>query len=133
MRGGALALFAWAVLNALLLGTDWFWTHNGLEVAETAFTVFSILAWGIVLTLRRRDSIRTGPPDVEDRPEALPTASLGAVMFAWGIAALVFGFQFGHFLIYFGIGLAVVALGVLARERHGQRSLLHRWTSGERR
>lgn len=122
----------WGSLLALLLGNCWFWSHDGIDTANFAYAVTTTVVWAVVLTVRRRESLRPGPPRVEERPEALPTASLGAVMLAWGVATAVFGLAFGHFLIYFGIGLAVVAVGALARERHNERALLRRFTDTRR-
>ena len=54
------------------------------------------------------------------------------MLLAVGVASLFYGFAFGHFLVYFGGGLIVVSLGVLAREQSAQRRALRRWRERER-
>lgn len=132
MRGGAIVFVIWGFIMSLLLGTDWFWTHNGLDTGLHLFTVTVTIVWASGLFLLRRDSLRPGPPAARPRPESVSTASLGSVMLAWGVCSVVFGFEFGHFLIYFGIGLSIVSAGVLAREHYNERRLLRRYLRGGR-
>jgi hypothetical protein len=132
MRGGAIPIAIWAFLLALLMGNCWFWSHDGIDTAVLGFAVSMIVAWALALVVRRpREALRRGAPSEVDEPEALPTASMGAVMLAWGAVSTVFGFEFGQFLIYFGIGLTVVAIAVLLREHYHERGLLRDWQRGK--
>jgi hypothetical protein len=47
--------------------------------------------------------------------------SFAAMIVAVGFAALMFGFTFGHFFIYFGAGLMVAGAGRLLVELRHQR------------
>ena len=132
MRGGAIPLLIWAFLLALLLGTQWFWSHDGLDTGLLMYGVTTMIVWLVVLVARRPHvSLRKGPPSEDGKPEALPTASIGSVMLAVALVCSVYAFEFGHFLYYFGGGLAVVAVGVLAREHYHQRQALKRWRRGD--
>lgn len=133
MRGGSIVILCWATILAVLAGIDWFWAHDGIDIAMWGAAVFTILAWGIgIFLLRPREALRRGPPEPREEPEALASASYGSVLLAVGVASLLYGFAFGHFLVYFGIGLIVVALGLVARERYDQRRAVARWRRAEK-
>jgi hypothetical protein len=40
---------------------------------------------------------------------------------------MLFGFSFAHFVVYFGAGLIIASLGIIAREEYAQRRALRRW------
>lgn len=133
MRGGAIFIIVWGILLALLAGTNWFWAHDGIQIATWAYAVFSIFGFAVgLILLRPREAWRRGPPEPREKPEALASASYGAVLLAWGVAALLYGFAFGKFMVFFGIGLTIVAMGLVAREHYDQRRLLRRWRRTER-
>jgi hypothetical protein len=48
--------------------------------------------------------------------QTVPDLCLGALLVPVGIAATLFGVAFGHFSIYFGIALLLLACGRLANE-----------------
>jgi pilus assembly protein TadC len=132
VRGGAIPLLAWALILAVLFALNVVWTGNGLNLAMAGFAVAATLGTAAVLIARRpTEALRKGEPPPSAEPRAIPTASFGAVLLAVGVAAFVFGFDFGHFLVYFGAGLIVVAAGVLAREAAAERRALRRWGRGE--
>ena len=51
---------------------------------------------------------------------------------ALALASIVFGFTFGSFLIYFGAGLLVIAVGRIAVERRCAASATVERTRGQR-
>lgn len=133
MRGGAIPLLVWGSLIALLLALCWVWTGDTIQVASFGFTVVTVIGWVVVLTLRRpRQALRRGPPEPLQEPEAVPSASFGSVLLAVGAASAVFGLAFGHFLIYFGAGVMVVALGAIVREHRAERRARRAGRRGER-
>ncbi len=131
MRGGAIPLLVWGAVLAVLLGLNWIWTGDLIQVASFAFAVASVIGWvlGLVL-LRPREALRRGPPARSGDPQAVPSASYGSVLLAFGVASVVFGFAFGHFPIYFGAGVMVVASGLVARELHAERRARRHWRQG---
>jgi high-affinity Fe2+/Pb2+ permease len=66
-------------------------------------------------------------------PEAVPTASLGALLVAVAVGSIVFGLAFGRFLVYFGAGLLIVSLGMVVRELLAERRQRRAWAHRERR
>lgn len=120
MRGGAIPLLAWGAALAVLMVINWIWTGDAIQVGSFAFAVAAV--WGIaaVLTARRREALRPGPPSPPAEPEAVPTASLGALLVGISVASIVFGLAFGRFLMYFGAALLIVSLGMVARELHAE-------------
>ena len=62
-----------------------------------------------------------GRPSPARTRSPIPSTSLGAVLVAISSASITFGLAFGRFLIYFGAGLLIASLGVVARERRAQR------------
>jgi hypothetical protein len=133
MRGGAIPLLVWALILSILFALNVVWTGNGVNAAMAGFAVAVTVATALwFIALRPREALRKGAPQPSSEPRTIPTASYAAVLFALGVAALVYGFAFGHFLVYFGAGLVIVSLGALAREEYLQRRVLRRWRREER-
>ncbi len=134
MRGGAIPLLVWGTVLAVLLGLNWIWTGDLIQVATFAFAVLSVVGWVLALVLLRPgEALRRGPPPGAGEPQAVPTASYGSVLLAVGAASIVFGFAFGHFPIYFGAGVMVVAAGLVARELYAERRARNQWRHGGQR
>ncbi|HEY2439507.1 MAG TPA: hypothetical protein VGI07_04700 [Solirubrobacteraceae bacterium] len=133
MRGGAIPLLIWALLLSVLFAINLIWTGKALDAAMAGFAVTATVGTALALvTGRPRDALRRGPPQPSAEPRAIPTASYGAVLLAVGVAATLFGFAFGHFFVYFGAGLVIVSLGIIAREECAQRRALRRWREEHR-
>lgn len=123
MRGGALPVFIWSCLLALLLAGNWIWTGDGIQAAEFGLATVLIVASALALTLASRESIRRGPPERPERIrlQTVPDLCLGALLVPVGIAATLFGVAFGHFAIYFGVALLLLAWGRVAIELRAER------------
>jgi hypothetical protein len=122
MRGGSIPLLAWGTLLAVLMAICWIWTGDAIQVGTFAFAV--LVVWGsaaLIAAEGGREALRRGMPREVRRAEAIPTASLGAVLVAVAVGSIVFGFAFGRFLVFFGGGLLVVSVGILLFELRGQR------------
>jgi Na+/H+-translocating membrane pyrophosphatase len=128
MRGGSIPLFAWGLLLVVLLVVNAVWTSDTIQVTLFGFAAgvvfLSAIAFGVA---SRGEALRRGAPAASGDPEAVPTSSLGAVMVAVGFAALMFGLVFGSFLIYFGAGVVIASLGLLAREMRDERRARRTW------
>ncbi len=132
MRGGAIPLLAWAFILAVLYALNVVWTGKGLDAAMAGFAVAATVATAVgFIALRPREALRKGEPAPTEEPKAVVSASYGSVLLAVGVGSLVYGFAFGHFLVYFGSGLIVVSAGILAREKYAQRRALRRWRDRE--
>lgn len=126
MRGGAIPLLAWGTLLLVLAIGNWIWdarTVNGLVATAAAVIVYSFAAF---LWLARRESIRRGPPEHRDVPEAIPTGSLAAAAIGLAVGCILFGLVWATFLVYFGAGVLVFALGRLALELRAERRAVDR-------
>jgi len=122
MRGGSIPLLAWGALLAVLMAICWIWTGDAVQVGTFGFAV--LVVWGsaaLIAAEGGRDVVRRGEPREVRRAEAIPTASLGAVLVAVAVGSIVFGFAFGRFLVFFGAGLLVVSVGIVILEVRGQR------------
>ena len=134
MRGGAIPLLVWGVILTVLYALNVVWTGKGLDAVMGGFAVAATVGCAFALiALRPGEALRRGEPPPSPEPRAVPTASYGAVLLAVGAGSLVYGFAFGHFFVYFGAGLIVVSLGILAREGYSERRALRRWRDEERR
>ena len=111
MRGGAIPLLFWALLLALSGTLNAIWAGITIQTATFGAAVIATLVTAAALLARPR---RRGA-------EAVPRASFAAAFTAVGLAVLLFGLTFGHFLIYFGAGMILVGLGGLLRELRAQR------------
>lgn len=113
MRGGAIPLLAWAALLFVLFLGNWIWDAKAVNAAEAAFAAIVILtAAGALILAGRRQAIRRGPPEPDPAPHALPHSSLGAVLVALSVAAILFGMAWARFLVEAG---AVALLASLSR------------------
>jgi hypothetical protein len=131
MRGGALPLVAWGALIVVLLVLNWIWTGDAIQVGTFAYAALAVFFAGALLWLANREALRRGPPEPPRDPEAVPDASVGAVLVGLSVATIVFGLTFGRFLIYFGAGMLVLSLGRVALELRSERET-HCWvTRGE--
>jgi hypothetical protein len=111
-----------------LLAVNAIWTSDTIQVALFGFAAgvvfLSAVAFGVA---SRGEGLRPGAPAAADDPEAVPTSSLGAVMVAVGVAALMFGLVFGRFLVYFGAGVVIASLGQVTREMRDERRARRAW------
>lgn len=130
MRGGAIPLLCWATLLAALLAINWIWTGDAIQVGMFAYAALSIYAGGLLLWLLSNAALRRGAPIAREDPEAVPRASLAAVLVALSIACILFGLAWAKFLVFFGAGLLVVSLGRLALELHAERAAVRRARRG---
>ncbi len=122
MRGGAIPLLAWGALLIVMAAINWIWTGDAIQAGTFAFAAGVVLAAAGLLALRSRAAaVRRGPPEPSAAPEPVPNASLGAALAGLSVAAILFGFAFGRFPIYFGAGMLVVSLGRIAIEIRAQR------------
>jgi hypothetical protein len=128
MRGGAIPLFAWGALLVVLMTINWIWTGDAIQVGTFAFASAVVLGMGLALVVfSNGEAISLGEPRLGAEPEAVPTASLGAVLAGISVASIMFGLAFGRFLIFFGIGLLLTSLGAVARELITERRARERW------
>ncbi|MGZ4295820.1 MAG: hypothetical protein ACXVE4_01910, partial [Solirubrobacteraceae bacterium] len=128
VRGGSIPLLAWGALLAVLMTICWIWTDDAIQVGTFAFAV--TVVWGGALLLAAaggREALRPGSPPPSPEAEAVPVASAGAVLVALAIASLVFGLAFGRFLVYFGAGVLVLGLGMVALEHVQERRARRAW------
>ncbi len=126
MRGGALPLLVWALLLAASGATNAVWTGDPIQIEEFAGAVAITLATAGVLIVRRREAARRGEPSGPRDPEPVTHTSFGAVIAAIGLGVFVFGFTFGHFMIYLGMGIMVAGFGRLALELYHERRAVRR-------
>lgn len=121
MRGGAIPLLAWGTLLLILMVGNWVWTGDGLQVGLFALATGIIYASAALLVAWNRQAVRRGSPPATFEPEAVPHASLAAVLLGLGIACTGFGLVWAGFLIYFGAGVVVLSVGRLLLELRAER------------
>lgn len=131
MRGGAIPLLAWAALLFVLAVGDAVWNAKLVNGLTAAFAVIVVLgAAAAIVGLGRGEALRRGPPSPEAGARGFPQASLGAVLVALSVAAILFGVVWARFLVYAG-GVALAAsLGRLWLEVRAQRRAVGRRGGG---
>jgi hypothetical protein len=122
MRGGAIPLLAWGTLLLVLFIGNWIWDAKPVNAATAAFAALVIYAFAVALWLARRESIRRGPPAPSADPQAIPQMSLGAVLTGLSVAAMLFGFVWAQFLVFFGAALLLASLARVWLEVRAERA-----------
>jgi hypothetical protein len=116
MRGGAIPLLVWALLNLILLVIDWIWQGTQIGVALTGYTVLIVNLFAFVYWLMNRAAVRKGEPTHDGEPQALPRISLPAALIGISVGVILYGVVFGKFMVFIGIALLALALGGVGRE-----------------
>jgi chromate transport protein ChrA len=118
MRGGAIPLIVWGILLLILFAIGVVWESQGrvIHAALTGFALVSIIVIVAALVAMDRRSLRRGPPELRREPEALPRISLAAAGIGVSIGVILYGLEFGHFLVFLGAGLLVLCAGRLGQE-----------------
>ena len=126
MRGGAIPILAWGTLLLVLCIGNWVWDDKPVNGAAATAAVVIVYAFGIALWLARREAIRRGPPEPVTEPEAVPAASVAAVVIGLSVGCALFGLAWSKFLLYFGVGMLVLSLGRLVIELRSERATRRR-------
>jgi len=131
MRGGAIPLLAWGTLLLVLAIGNWIWNAKTVSGLSATVAMLIVYAFALFLWLARRESIRRGPPEPRSTPEVVPLYSLAAVVIGLSIGCILFGLIWAKFLVYFGAGLLVLAVGRLVLELRAERRTAQRIVSAE--
>jgi uncharacterized iron-regulated membrane protein len=131
VRGGGIPLLAWGTILLVLYAGNWVWEGRPIQVGTTVFAIVVIYGGAGLLWLARRESLRRGAPPAVPEVKSVPTASVGAVLAALGLASILFGLVWALFFVYFGAGLLALALGRVASELRAERRTRKRIPGGE--
>lgn len=119
MRGSALPLLAWSVFIGGLEITLYIWSGREVPVLAYGFgvAVILVLAGGLI-SRQGREAIKPGePPSRAGHLITIPDISLGAPLFAVGVAFIAFSFVFGRAPLFIGGGIVVISLVRMFVER----------------
>jgi hypothetical protein len=122
MRGGAIPILAWGTILLVLAIGNWVWNGKPVGSGAASAAVLIVYGFGVALWLLRRESIRRGPPEPRTEIENVPSASLSAMLIGLAAGCALFGLAWAKFLLYFGIGLFVVAVGRMILELRAERA-----------
>ncbi len=134
MRGGAIPIFAWGLLNLILFIANTVWNGKLMDSLASGFAALAIFLLGVAVMIGTgRVALRKGPPEPTRRVEPVAGASLGAVVAGLSVACLLYGFVFGSFLVFFGAGMLVLSLGRVIFEVRSERQSVRELTEREMR
>jgi hypothetical protein len=122
VRGGAIPILAWGTILLVLAIGNWVWDDKPVNGLTATAAVAIVYGFGLAVWLLRREALRRGPPEARTEPEAVPQASLAAVLIGLSAGCALFGLAWAKFLLYFGSALFVVALGRLFLELRAERA-----------
>jgi hypothetical protein len=110
MNRPAVQVLLWAGYLAALTIVLWVWWPERLNVGELGAAAIATAAIALVVMLegRRRPS---------GRPHAARDVSAGAALVAIALCGMLFGAEFGLFLVLICAGLLAMGLSILWRER----------------
>jgi uncharacterized iron-regulated membrane protein len=115
-------MFAWGTILLVLAIGNWVWDDKPVNGWTATAAVAIIYGFGLALWLARREALRRGAPDARTEPEAVPQASLAAVLIGLSAGCALFGLAWAKFLLYLGIAVFIVALGRLYLELRAERA-----------
>jgi len=130
VRGGAIPILAWGTILLVLAIGNWVWNGRAVGGAVATAAVAIVYGFGVAVWLARREALRRGPPEAADEPEAIPQASLSAVLIGLSAGCALFGLAWAKFLLYFGIALFIAALGRLYLELRAERATRREFLGG---
>jgi uncharacterized iron-regulated membrane protein len=134
MRGGAIPILAWGTILLVLAIGNWVWDDRTVSGLAATGAVAIVYAFAVAIWLARREAIRRGAPEPRTEPEAVPQASVAAMLIGLATGCALFGLAWAKFLLYFGIGVFVAAIGRLVIELRAERaSRRQALAQGERR
>ena len=126
MRGGAIPILAWGTILLVLAVGNWVWDAKPVNSGAATAAVLIIYGFGVAVWLVRREAIRRGPPAPRNEEEAVPQASVAAMIIGLAAGCALFGLAWAKFLLYFGIGMFVLGVGRLIVERRAERATRRR-------
>lgn len=122
MRGGAIPILAWGTILLVLAIGNWVWDDKPVNGATATAAVVIIYGFGVAMWLARREAIRRGPPEPRSEAEAVPQASVSAMLMGLSVGCALFGLAWAKFLLYLGMALFVVSVGRLIVELRAERT-----------
>jgi dipeptide/tripeptide permease len=126
MRGGAIPILAWGTILLVLAIGNWVWDDKTVNGAAATAAVVIIYGFGVAVWLARRDAIRRGPPEPRTEAEAVPQASLAAMLIGLSVGCALFGLAWAKFLLYLGVAAFVASVGRLIVELRAERATRRR-------
>ena len=115
-------MLAWGTILLVLAIGNWVWNGRAVGSGAASAAVLIVYGFGVAVWLARREAIRRGPPEPRSEPEAVPQASLAAVLIGLSAGCALFGLAWAKFLLYLGIVMFVVAVGRLIIELRATRA-----------
>jgi hypothetical protein len=117
VRGAAIVLVAWGVLNALILVPMPTIFHENVTPALTyAVSAFACVAVGVACWLWPR--ARGQDPDTE---RLVTDVSLASALVGIALALMLLGLEFGPWLVLTGSGLLALGIAGVVRELRAER------------
>jgi amino acid transporter len=126
VRRAAIPLVVWAVLLTCAAVALWIYSHSWLNATliTGAAVLTYLIALGFVIRHRRMPDASEARAHPELAVRAVPDLSFGSALIGIAIATMVFGVEFGLFLVYIGAGLLLLGVVILAIEVRGERRAL---------
>ncbi|HEX8855324.1 MAG TPA: hypothetical protein VF752_06955 [Thermoleophilaceae bacterium] len=126
MRRAAIPLLAWAVLLTCSAVGLWIYSHSWLNATliSAAAALTYLIALGFVIRHRRMPDASEARAHPELSVRALPDLSFGSALIGIAIATMIFGAEFGLFLVYIGLGLLLFGVARLIFELRAERRAL---------
>jgi hypothetical protein len=121
MRGGAIPILAWGTILLVLAIGNWVWDAKPVNAGVASAAVAIVYLFGVALWLSRREAIRRGPPEARPDLDSVPQASVAAAGIGLSLGCILFGIAWAKFLVDFGIGVLVLAIGRLVLEIRAER------------
>lgn len=124
MKRAVIPLLIWATLLAGAAIALWLYSHHQ-RLAVAMLAGASIVTYVIAIGFAIRHWRTPDASEAREHPEiavrALPDLSFGAALVGIAIATIVFGVEFGLFLVLIGAGLLLLGVGRLIVEIRGER------------
>lgn len=121
MSRPAIQVLAWGIYLAVLTIILWIWWPNWLSVVQLGSAAVLVVLIAVLFTVAHRGGALGDAGAQAREVRVLPELSVGTVVIAIGLCGMLYGSEFGLFLVLINAGIVVLGLARLMSELRAEK------------